>query len=107
HAWNLVGSQLSWQPATPVGLTYTIGDLGSKRALKLHSSGAYPVGVKSVQANYQPTSPDHAVSVSVDSRRAISNGDFADGQWSTVSNCAASPPPAKPNLSAAVVPNEA
>jgi hypothetical protein len=108
ESWQSSGDHFEWAPNAPPGSAYRIAALDSQTVDALDHAGTYSVGPSNASVEYRPDVPGGAVKVSVTGRSDISNGDFTNGPWGPVGDCAAfDPGQAKPTLTGEIIANGA
>jgi hypothetical protein len=107
--WQWTGQTLMWEPQLPSGWAYRIAELASKTVVPLEGARTFTSSPQvPFTVVYSPTVSNNVVKVSTTGRTVISNGDFQNGLWETVSDCnALAPTQAKPLLGARVLLNAA
>jgi hypothetical protein len=108
ESWNSSGDLFVWTPNAPLGTLSRLVELDSQTVVALDHAGTYNLGPSKARVEFRPDLASSAITVSITGRSGISNGDFANGLWGQLSDCAAFDPiPAKPSLTATIVPNAA
>ena len=101
--WQHTGDRLTWQPDKLPGWSYSIAELESRTVVSIDHPLVVSVGRSNARVVVTRDIASTAVTVSVTGRTAISNGDFANGPWGSVSDCAAFQKPEPPLLRADIV----
>ncbi len=105
--WQPIGDSMVWRP-TASGSGYRVADVNSQIVVSLDRSGAFTVGNPGARVVYMPNGGSNTITVSVNGRTAISNGDFTSGAWGPVGDChAVSPTQEQAKLDAEVIPDAA
>jgi arabinofuranan 3-O-arabinosyltransferase len=104
--WSAGPGELIWRPKSISGSKYEVAELASGTTVSLSGSRDRTVDFSSAKILYQPDSPNNAVTVSLPTRSAISNGDFSGGLWGPVGDCN-EVNPAGANINATLIPNAA
>jgi len=86
ETWRTQGESLSWHVSTSAGWTYRIADLNSQVSNPLTRGGAY-ASSSGTRIQYSPQLPAEQITVTLQARTVLSDGDFATGLWEPVRNC--------------------
>ena len=90
--WTVQGSTYWWRPDVPAGARYRVAELNSGAVMELGSQGNSAADFAGARIRYEPSGTGGVVTVSLDGRSAILDGDFRNGPWGPVGDCAAFSP---------------
>jgi hypothetical protein len=86
EAWQVKGHNLEWHTNPPSDSSLHIAELGSKSIAFITQPGALSLGNSKITTSVGLTGTVE-LTASITARPVLANGDFADGQWSTVADC--------------------